>query len=94
MHNKLCAVDDVILLAFLPNFGSSQDLTQTQNYVNIAFHNLAETQAGIQSCKSAGKPIILSIGGGAGNYGFDRCDHLHCRLADLCWHDYCMLAHH
>ncbi|DBA68503.1 TPA: Chitinase 2 [Trebouxia sp. C0005] len=58
------------MLGFLGSFGLSQDLTQAQNFVNIAFHSLSETQAGIASCQAAGKPVILSIGGAASNYGF------------------------
>ena len=61
------------MLGFLGSFGLSQDLTQAQNFVNIAFHSLSETQAGIASCQAAGKPVILSIGGAASNYGFTRC---------------------
>ena len=62
-----------MMLSFLPTFGRGQDLTQTQNFVNIAFHSLSETAAGIASCQAAGNPVILSIGGAAGSYGFDRC---------------------
>ena len=65
--------DDVMMMAFLPNFGRGQDLTQRQNIVNLAFHSPSATQADILLCQQTGKPIILSIGGGAGNYGFDRC---------------------
>ncbi|KAK9815655.1 hypothetical protein WJX72_007463 [[Myrmecia] bisecta] len=57
-------------MGFLANYGMGQDLSQTQNLVNLAFHGLSETQAGIGQCQAAGKPVVLSIGGGAGNYGF------------------------
>jgi hypothetical protein len=60
------------MMAFLATFGLGQNLSLVQNTVNLAFHQLPETQAGITSCQAAGKPIILSIGGGAGYYGFTR----------------------
>lgn len=70
--NMQCSADDVILMGFLGTFGKGQDLTQSQNQINLAFHGLTETQSGITSCQSANKAVILSIGGSAGSYGFDR----------------------
>ncbi|DBB16673.1 TPA: Chitinase 2 [Trebouxia sp. C0006] len=39
----------MVMLGFLDIFGNGADLTQQKNYVNIAFHSLSETQAGIAS---------------------------------------------
>ena len=55
-----CAADDVIMMGFLDDFGMSQDLTQTSKYVNIAFHSLSETQAGILSWQ-AGDSVDLEV---------------------------------
>ena len=68
----MSAADDIVMLGFLDIFGNGIDLTQQKNYVNIAFHSPSETQAGIASCQAAGKPVILSIGGGVVNYGLSR----------------------
>ncbi len=70
--SNVSAADDIVMLGFLDIFGNGNDLTQQKNYVNIAFHSLSETQAGIASCQAAGKPVILSIGGGVVNYGLSR----------------------
>ena len=47
--SNVSAADDMVMLGFLDIFGNGADLTQQKNYVNIAFHSLPETQAGIAS---------------------------------------------
>lgn len=68
---QACSHYDVMLLGFLANFGGNKDLSSAANQISVSFHALGETQAGIVSCQAANKPVILSIGGAAGEYGFD-----------------------
>ncbi|KAK9831672.1 hypothetical protein WJX74_005334 [Apatococcus lobatus] len=68
---SICGRYDLIFLSFLPNFGKGQDVTST-SAINIAGHSLTQTAADIRTCQGQGKKIILSLGGGVGNYGFSN----------------------
>lgn len=52
-------------------FGSGQNVTEG---INIAGHSLEETAADISSCQAQGVPVLLSLGGGIGNYGLASTD--------------------
>lgn len=66
---SVCGRYDIVFLSFLPDFGNGQDVT-SNSAINIAGHSLSQTATDIGTCQGQGKKIILSMGGGVGNYGF------------------------
>ena len=59
-----------------------QDVT-SNSAINIAGHSLGQTASDISTCQDQGKKIILSIGGGVGNYGFSSSDDAQRRVTFL-----------
>ncbi len=85
---EVCADDayDVVVLAFVTSFVSARNADGLPE-TNFAFHcetpwdqanpfllKCDEIEAGIEACHARGKPVLLSLGGAAGGYGFTGDD--------------------
>ncbi|KAK9463695.1 glycoside hydrolase superfamily, partial [Lipomyces oligophaga] len=82
---------DIVILAFLTTFFSSDDLPEI-NFASACSDTFSGTSLlecdtiaeDIKTCQSAGKKVLLSLGGASGSYGFTGDDQA-IEFADTLW---------
>ncbi|KAG6554020.1 hypothetical protein Mapa_004937 [Marchantia paleacea] len=79
---------DIIMLSFLYQFGNGlAPALNLAGHCDPASNGCQGLVADINSCQSSGVKVILSLGGGAGDYGFSSADEAR-ELAQYLWDNY------
>ncbi|BBN00731.1 protein MpGH18.2 [Marchantia polymorpha subsp. ruderalis] len=78
----------IVMIAFLSAFGRGQTpVLNLAGHCDPASGTCATYASDIAACQSLGIKVLLSLGGGAGGYGFDSADEAR-QLAQYIWDNY------